>query len=311
MSRRGRVDIALSTQGRILGLIEAKAPGTLLDKHVDQVLGYAFYESAEICALTTGLEWWLYLPGARVPIPKRRFAVLRVLEDPIGRLSDDLTSFLGRGSLVSGQAGELANHRLEEVRLNDEVPSLWKQMLQEPDNELVELLRKRVRERTHFRLTTEQVTAALGGSQIPAATKLAEPPEAPQPEVRPQPKPTKRKKPRPSVKPAAIELWGERHPVSSHQNVLKKVIDLLYERHRDDFHRVLELKGQKYPYAARDPRNVKYGEDGAYYEPANSGFFFDTHLSASGVERRTRKLVTHFGHNPSDLKILYDQEPAE
>lgn len=99
-------------RGRILGLIEAKAPGTRLENHVDQVLGYAFYESVEICALTTGLEWWLYLPGARVPVPKRRFAVLRIMEDPIELLCEDFNSFLGKVSVVNGKAEEQAKLRL-------------------------------------------------------------------------------------------------------------------------------------------------------------------------------------------------------
>ena len=40
----GRVDIALSSAGRVVALIEAKAPGSDLRSHVAQVLGYAFHE---------------------------------------------------------------------------------------------------------------------------------------------------------------------------------------------------------------------------------------------------------------------------
>ena len=166
--RRGRVDIALKTHGRIVALIEAKTPGTVLDNHVDQVLGYAYHESADICALTTGLEWWLYLPAARVPVSKRRFAVLRIMEDPSEQLVTDLTTFLSRETLASGQAEQRAKARLEEVRLNREVPSIWKEMIEKPDDELIELLQRRVHERAHLRLTNEQVMAALQGSPIPS-----------------------------------------------------------------------------------------------------------------------------------------------
>ncbi len=61
----GRVDIALKERGRVLALIEAKAPHSDLTTHVEQVLGYAFHEGVDICALTTGEEWWLFLPRER------------------------------------------------------------------------------------------------------------------------------------------------------------------------------------------------------------------------------------------------------
>ncbi|MXZ98483.1 MAG: hypothetical protein F4076_02685 [Acidimicrobiaceae bacterium] len=57
----GRVDIALKAEGSIRALIEAKAPGAQLSQHVDQVLMYAYREGVDICVLTDGLQWWLYL----------------------------------------------------------------------------------------------------------------------------------------------------------------------------------------------------------------------------------------------------------
>ena len=72
----GRVDIALKNKSRVFALIEAKAPGADLSTHVEQVLGYAFHEGVDICVLTTGEEWWLYLPREPGEPLKRRFAVL-------------------------------------------------------------------------------------------------------------------------------------------------------------------------------------------------------------------------------------------
>ena len=70
----GRVDIALKNSDQVVALIEAKAPGSDLSSHVRQVLGYAFHEGVDICVLTTGLEWWLYLPRDSGPPPERRQA---------------------------------------------------------------------------------------------------------------------------------------------------------------------------------------------------------------------------------------------
>ncbi|MCY3561222.1 MAG: hypothetical protein OXH20_08670 [bacterium] len=305
----GRVDIALRSPSRVVALIEAKAPRSDLSNSVTQVLGYAFHEGVDICVLTTGLEWWLYLPRESGPPSERRFAVLSVARDPVEQLLEDFEAFLSKEMLVSGQAEKRAKAvrkaGLEAAQLNKEIPSIWTRMQTEADEELVELLSRRVYEELSLRPTKPQVVAALQDSPIPPAGIPTDPPEAPPTPPREE-QPGIRRKPRPSVKPKAIELWGERHPVSTHQDVLKKVIDLLYERHSADFDRVLELKGQKHSYAARNPRDVKYGAVGHYYEPAESGYFFDTHLSASGIERRAGRLVQLFGHEPSEFKVLYD-----
>lgn len=309
----GKADIALRGPGKVVALIEAKAPGANLDKHVEQVLNYAFHDGMGICVLTTGLEWWLYLPLESGPPQDRRFAILSIQNQPVEQLAEDLSAFLAKDNLVSGKAKRQAQlvlrANLEAAHLKKEIPSIWKGMLSEPDEDLVELLGKRVYDKLNLRPTKPQIVAALQDSPIPSATATAEPSVAPSPAPDQPPTTAKRKSPRPSVKPAAIELWGQRHPVKSHKEVLTTVIDRLFEQHRDNFDRVLELKGRKFPYAARDPRGVKYGDDsdgGHYYEPAGSGIFFDTHLSANDIERRARLFVAHFGHDPSDFKVLYE-----
>lgn len=301
----GRIDMALKAPGRIVALIEAKSPGTNLNDHVDQVIGYAHHEGVDVCVLTSGLEWWMYLPRERGRPPKRRFAVLRLLDDSIEELAANLTTFLSRDALASGNAEKHAKARLEEVRLNTEVPNIWTRMLKEPDAELVELVRTRVYEKTHLQLSAEQIAAALQGSPIPSAAVPAEPPGSPPSPTQPK-QSAKPQKPRPSARPVAMELWGERYEVKSHRDALRKLLDSLCEQHPGDFDRVLELKGHKHPYAARDPRELKYGGNGPYYEPLSSGLFFDTWLRANDIKRRAGEFLEHFGHDPSDFEVLYD-----
>ncbi len=305
----GRVDIALESSGRVVALIEAKTPGADLKSHVGQVLGYAFHEGVDICVLTTGLEWWLYLPRESGPPSERRFAILRVTDDPIEQLLEDFTAFLSKEMLVNGQAESRAKAvrkaSLEAAQLNKEIPRIWTQMLREPDEELVELLSKRVYEKVSLRPTKPQAVAALEGSPIPSAAIPAKPSVATSPPSQPQQSP-KPKKPQPSAKPVAMELWGERHKIKSHADALREVLDVLYERHSDEFHRVLEVRGHKYPYAARDPEMLNPNGRKYNYEQLSSGYFFDLWLNAEGFKKRARQFLSHFGHDPSDLKVLYD-----
>ncbi len=305
----GRADMALKSSGRVVALIEAKTPGADLSSHVGQVLGYAFHEGVDICVLTTGLEWWLYLPRESGPPSERRFAILKVTHDPVDQLLEDFNAFLSKEMLVNGQAERRAKAvrkaGIEAAQLAKEIPSIWTQMMQEPDEELVELLGKRVYEKVNLRPTKPQLVAALQGSPIPSAAVPAEPTVATSSPTQPQ-QSAKPKKPRPSVKPIAMELWGERHEVKSHADALRKVLDVLYERHSDEFHRVLEVGGHKYPYAARDPEMLNPQGKKYNYEQLSSGYFFDLSLSAEGFKKRACQFLAHFGHDPSDFKVLYD-----
>ena len=64
---RDKVDMALrgavgrSKSNKTVGLIEVKRSQEKLERHVKQVVRYAFHAGAVICVLTNGKEWWLYL----------------------------------------------------------------------------------------------------------------------------------------------------------------------------------------------------------------------------------------------------------
>ena len=300
----GRVDIALRSSGRVVALIEAKAPGANLGKHVEQVLNYAFHDGMDICVLTTGLEWWLYLPLESGPPAERRFAILSIEKQPVEQLAEDLSAFLGKDNLLSGKAKQRAQlvlqANLEAAHLNKEIPSIWKGMLQEPDDELIELLSKRIYEKVNLRPTKPQVVAALRGSPVPSVTVPTAPPgTSPTPQGE---KPNKPKKLSPRVKPTSMVLWDERYAIGSSRQVLLTVVEALHDRHGDDFNRILEVKGTKFPFAARDPEMLK----AAYREVRSSGIFIDVHCSAQQAIARSRRFLKFFGHNASDLEVSYD-----
>lgn len=298
----GRVDIVLTSSSRVVALIEAKAPGADLRSHVGQVLGYAFHEGVDICVLTTGLEWWLYLPRESGPPAERRFAVLKVTEDPVEQLVDDFNAFLSKETLVSGEAERRAEAvlraRLEADRLNKEIPGIWQRILTTPDEDLLELLSKRVYDKLGLRPTREQVSAALAGSPIPSAVVPSEPPKQPPPPTTPERQEEGRK---PTRRPVAILLWGERTAISRHLQVVELVANALREKHAADFERILELRGRKHAY-------VRSSKDGmhAARRVAETDYFVDVHGNADALRKRAEQFLSHFGHSPDDLKILYD-----
>ena len=300
----GKVDIALKGPDHVVALLEAKAPGQDLNRHVDQVIRYAFHEGTHICVLTTGLEWWLYLPREAGPPSKRRFATLSIDNDPLEQLTDDFETFLGTESLLSGKAEKRAKQVLEAKRLVDrlnvELPKIWSGILAGPDDELVELVRRRAYGALNIRPTSEQVAAVIGGSPVPPTVQRSEPPPVP-------PKPTPRASPtagRP--RPTAVRLWGQRYDVENWTNMLVTVADALYGRHRADFDRVLDKRGRKHPWASRNSDDIPW----APKLVGSSGIYIETGFDARAMERRARGLLRLFGYDASELEILLDSAPA-
>lgn len=301
----GRVDIALKAEGSIRALIEAKAPGAQLSQHVDQVLMYAYREGVDVCVLTDGLQWWLYLPREKGEPEKRRFAVLNVDRDPVEQLCDDLNNFLGRESLRSGHAERRAEQVLKALReaqkLEEKMPSIWQQMLDEPDSELIELIGQRVYDKLNLRPGREQIIAAMRSRPIPP--KRGGTPEPPVPEPPPGSSSGKPSGPRLTPRPVTIRLWGERHAVRTHKDVLMTVVKELHGRHSGDFDRVVApLKTGTFQYVAADRRLVR----GTRIEQAASGHHVDVNLSAATIKSRVIELLEAFGYSEADLDYLYD-----
>ena len=301
----GRVDIALRSESRVLALIEAKAPHADLNAHVEQVLGYAFLEGVDICALTTGSEWWLYLPREPGEPLKRRFTVLKVQQDPLEQLAEDLERFLGKDSLTTGESQQQAKRvlkaSLEADRLKTELPKIWDQMLKDPDNELVDLISRRVYETLSIRPSDEQVVAVLRNIPVPVERQ----PKPPQRIGRRDQERAPERSPGPTTsQPVAIMLWGSRHSVGSYADVLRTVAEKLFERHADDFDRLLQLKGRKHPFVARDRRELRWPPRTS--EVASSGYFIDMNLNAANCVRRSEKFLDCFGYPASVLDVLFE-----
>lgn len=170
----GRVDIALRTGGRFVAFIEAKAPGKNLANHVTQLLQYAFHEGVDLCALTTGLEWWLYLPREKGPPKNRRFAVVDITKTSAGDCAEQLRRFLGLEALEDHSAESDAKRALKNLRIDErlmtEIPAVWRKMRSQPDPELVRLVQKRVEAEIGLPATPAQVGKALGMA-VPSPAK--------------------------------------------------------------------------------------------------------------------------------------------
>ena len=297
----GKADIALKAEGRIWALIEAKAPGANLSQHVEQVLGYAFYEGVDICVLSDGLQWWLYLPREPGSHEERRFSVLRLDKDPVDQICNDLSTFLSRESLLGGQAVERARQvrraLREAAQLEKGMPGIWQHMLDEPDSELVELIGQRVYDRLSLRPGRGQIVAVLQNRPVPPNQPTTTMPQAPDPPSTPRPSSAN--------KPYTVVLWGKRHPVPRFSDILITVAEELHKRHPESFEQTVEplkVSDGKRQFVSRERLRVA----GKSPRQTPSGLFVAWKFKAKLHQERWVQLLEAFGYSESDMQILYE-----
>ena len=138
-----RVDYCLMSGARRI-FIEAKVAGRNLNGHQEQLLDYAFRYGVELAALTTGLEWWLYLPLKRGAWQERRFAVIDVQKEDDA--ANRLATFLSRAAILDGSAFQAA----EKAIIDKILPRVWNELYMDQRDSLVESLGGKLRDQTGY-----------------------------------------------------------------------------------------------------------------------------------------------------------------
>lgn len=307
----GRVDLALMAPRRgPLALIEVKTAGAKLDDHVVQVLGYAFNEGVDICVLTTGLKWWLYLPREKGPPVERRFAEFDVEADSVEQFVDDFETYLSYEALTARRSERHARQvlaaRIDSERLSTELPRIWASLLDDPPQSLLDLIEQRVFNSTRLRPSHEQMSAFLAqrAAAVPESAPALPPAQVAQPSPSPatlesSPDAPSRRTRTPSVPPAAFTLWGQRREVDKWVEVWIGVAEALLELHGiAGFERAVGSPNGKRSYIDLEP-----AERLSSQRLANSGFYIGTHTGAAGSVQRARNLLEVFGHSPDDLQV--------
>lgn len=303
---RERVKMDFALQGpdrRIVAFIEAKVPGADLESHVGQVMTYAFHEGVDLCVLTTGVEWWLYLPREKGDPSARRFAELDVKGDSLDLLADRLQSCLGYDEVVGGSAGERARLLLEErrnqKRLLDEFPRTWRRLLEGPDEMLTEILQSAIHEAIGQTPTADQVkeflrTRAVGQVQTSSTQQELRTDGRRRTGTTQSTGRAEQRKQRPT-KVTGFVLWGEHHDAVHQYDVLNGVAEAVWRREGANFSRVTTISSyfSEGPYE-RHSKPVRIG---------TSNYFHEGAMNFASMEATCYRLLEGFGYRTDDLKI--------
>lgn len=290
----GKVDIALFEDNRCVCVVEAKRPGVNLIKPVDQVLRYAYYEGVTFCALTDGLEWRLYLPREDGRPEERQFVRLRLREDPVERIANDLERFLSRSAVVSGEAENDDAATLKQLREKSDIdrrlPEIWHQMLTEPDRELVTWVEKRISDMHGFSLPTEQVAKIIVATTAPSRPNYSS--NSASPEVSAK---------QGSKRQIDYTLFGvskSRSGIGLWADVVKEV----YLLHKHDFLEKAEKlrlsPGSRRVLISGNPQSINRSKPTEV-----PGIYIEYSLTQAECINLAYKLLALFGHPPSDLQF--------
>lgn len=173
-----RVDYALSAFGERPALfIEVKGPGALSGVE-RQLFEDAFHAGIQFAVLTNGQEWSFFLPAAPGSYEERLLYKRDLIERETGEISERLMRYLGFERVRSGDALKDANRDFEGLHkeriVRDALPPAWRQILEDPDELLVELVVERTTSLAGYpaprELVLEFLSAIEGASGHPLAS---------------------------------------------------------------------------------------------------------------------------------------------
>ena len=317
---RTRMDYSLlGPQRKPLALIEAKASRRgLADNDVTQMLNYDFHQAGvDICVLTNGIAWWLYLPREKGNPAERRFTALNLSSDDVTDLTEQLESCLQYEALTSGESKKRAKTMLDalqlERQLRNEIPLAWQRLLSGPNEMLVELVQEEVEDavgsRPGYELVKNELSSFVRHPRASASEILRR--DKPEPETLPVEPSSETIAQAPQAKsgpvrqPTGIRLRGKHRPVARTWNdALYQLAVLMWEQHDTDFDRVMRWGGPNRPYVILDKNEVPPTRRPKRI--ADSPYFLDMNWSSSAVQERAHELLVLFGYVPTDFEFEFD-----
>jgi hypothetical protein len=97
----------------------------------------------------------------------------------------------------------------------------------------------------------------------------------------------------------SFTLKGVKYEVKRWRDALTSICEVMLEKHRDQFSRVLELKGQKHHWFSTNPSELTFPDridDSAYY--------VQNHWDANSIVSISKAIIAIFGYSKDDL--LFD-----
>ena len=243
-----KVDYALChPRGKATILIEVKDVGKADEKGERQLFEYCFHQGVPIAVLTDGRTWKFFFPAGQGTYGDRCFAEMDIVAGDENEIASMLVRYLAYEEVKSGRARRKSERDYEVSREQglaaSSYASIWKELLSEPDDILINLFSEKVEQKSGIRPDKQRVTTFLKGwtTQSPAV-----PPKP----ITPRPRPVPPRLPDDARPSFAID--GQIRTFRTAKEVLVEVFRELSRRDRTFCERYeRQFPGRKNPYLAR------------------------------------------------------------
>lgn len=180
-----RVDYALChPRNRPIVFIEVKQPGRSAGAD-RQLFEYAFHAGVPMAVLTDGQEWHFYLPAEQGDYQERRVYKLDLVERDLDECEARFRRYLAYDPVCTGEAFTNARRDYQSVRRQREaeatLPAAWQQLVDGPDELLLELLADQVESLCGYKPEPDAVADFLSARLMLRTGVVPEPPRPPRP----------------------------------------------------------------------------------------------------------------------------------
>lgn len=297
-----RVDYSLRLAGINKCFIEIKRLTESLEKHQEQLLGYAFQEGVKLGVLTNGGTWWLYLPLHEGNWEQRRFYSVDLFQQEPDDVAEKLDRFLSKKNIMSGEAIKAAEKIFKGQQKNnilkESIPKAWHKIITDPDDLLVELIIETTEKLSGFHPDIHDIEEFL--VKVPGVENVHNTVESKTEKITRVPTTITNENPDNYInkKPQYFIFLEEKYFPKSWQEILMTVSNELYIKHSESFEKCLSLRGTKMAYFSKDPNELSYPK-----QIANSEFYAEVKLNSNSIINRCRDLMSLFGYTDEQLKI--------
>lgn len=257
-----RVDFALcNPPAKPIAFVEVKQIGQS-DGAERQLFEYAFHIGVPMAILTDGREWHFFLPGEQGDYGERRVYKLDIVDRDVEECVERLQRYLLHSAVASGHAIQAARDDYRNVSRDRQMlatlPKAWRQILDDEDGMLLEIVSDRVESLCGFKPEPDMVarflkesvagrmqqpvsptrsiaqakSAAQLGSQVMAAPGIgtASIKSGGQPAAAAAPPMSVARVAAIPSRPAGFSFQGQFHPARNAIDTLRQVFDLLIQR---------------------------------------------------------------------------------
>lgn len=294
----GKIDFALTHDGMPKVFLGVKKEIKDIEASKAQFLDWAVQCKVPIAVMTNGFSWRFFLSLMDGSTEDKRVGALEIRDEAAKDVKKAFSDFLSKKNVFSDRALKIAeeiyNKRKKALIIEEHLPRAWQKILNEPEKWLGGIISEVTEKLCGITPDKEAVEAFI------ASTIKGNADRPPFKESTPS-KNQKGRKDYEGKSVTSFTLEGKGYKVEAWKDLLLKVCEIMYGKHKDDFDSILyvTMKGRdcfsENPHAFLNSGKI-----------AGSGIYVDLDLTEMLTLALCREVLSNFGHKESEFIIETD-----